>query len=416
MLRKNITKSRGLRPGRLVRTRSHISSPMDVLASSSRLSLGGVGPSPEAAAVEVEPEVKSNTLAAKMSASRATSLTIEEVLTAKSVDIDILREHCWTGIPEAHRADAWLLLLGVVPHSKSRREHTLHQRILEYTGLVDQYNALLPQQYTTEQNKYFKQIDLDMPRTNPSSHYFKSPRVMKALRRILCIYTIRHPATGYVQGMNDLIVVLFYVFLNDVLMKLSSADDALEVIGELDDQLFLSIETKAFRCLGRILEGIQDHFIMDQPGIQVKLYFIQSLISTIDRIYLLLYNTRSNWFVAVLHEHFDQEMLDYNMFAYRWMICFLVRQFDISHVVRLWDTYLVEENKGTGNGFGIFHVYVCASYILSLSSLLKTLDMEETLQLLQDRGRVKLTHEEVSAIIAQAFVYQNLYKLEEYTK
>lgn len=31
------------------------------------------------------------------------------------------------------------------------------------------------------------------------------------------MYSIRHPATGYVQGMNDLVTPFFYVFISDII-------------------------------------------------------------------------------------------------------------------------------------------------------------------------------------------------------
>ena len=36
-------------------------------------------------------------------------------------------------------------------------------------------------------------------------------------QRILFIWAIRHPASGYVQGINDLVIPFFVVFLSDVI-------------------------------------------------------------------------------------------------------------------------------------------------------------------------------------------------------
>jgi len=40
---------------------------------------------------------------------------------------------------------------------------------------------------------------------------------LQLFERVLYIWAIRHPASGYVQGLNDLITPLFVVFLTEYL-------------------------------------------------------------------------------------------------------------------------------------------------------------------------------------------------------
>jgi hypothetical protein len=81
-----------------------------------------------------------------------------------------------------------------------------------------------------------RQIVVDLPRTNPNIELFQDERVQLSLHRLLYIWAIRHPGTGYVQvrnrfvvwialslhfvlpthaaqGMNDLATPFFVVFL-----------------------------------------------------------------------------------------------------------------------------------------------------------------------------------------------------------
>ena len=81
-----------------------------------------------------------------------------------------------------------------------------------------------------------RQIVVDLPRTNPTIELFQDERVQLSLHRLLYIWAIRHPGTGYVQvrdrfvvwialllhcivlthaaqGMNDLATPFFVVFL-----------------------------------------------------------------------------------------------------------------------------------------------------------------------------------------------------------
>ena len=61
----------------------------------------------------------------------------------------------------------------------------------------------------------WRQIHLDIPRTNPTFKLFQNKIVQDSLERILYVWAIRHPASGYVQGINDLLTPFYVVFLCD---------------------------------------------------------------------------------------------------------------------------------------------------------------------------------------------------------
>lgn len=52
---------------------------------------------------------------------------------------------------------------------------------------------------------------------NPQISLFQQKLVQEMFERILFIWAIRHPASGYVQGINDLVTPFFIVFLQEVL-------------------------------------------------------------------------------------------------------------------------------------------------------------------------------------------------------
>lgn len=52
---------------------------------------------------------------------------------------------------------------------------------------------------------------------NPQIALFQQKLVQEMFERILFIWSIRHPASGYVQGINDLVTPFFIVFLQEVL-------------------------------------------------------------------------------------------------------------------------------------------------------------------------------------------------------
>lgn len=50
---------------------------------------------------------------------------------------------------------------------------------------------------------------------NPHISLFQQQSVQQMFERILFIWAIRHPASGYVQGINDLVTPFFIVFLHE---------------------------------------------------------------------------------------------------------------------------------------------------------------------------------------------------------
>ena len=60
-----------------------------------------------------------------------------------------------------------------------------------------------------------------------------------------------------------------------------------------------------------------------------------------------------------LHRHFLNEGIQYMQFSFRWMNCILLRELPLRAIMRVWDTYLSEEEGGFEN----FHVYVCAVFL-----------------------------------------------------
>jgi hypothetical protein len=51
------------------------------------------------------------------------------------------------------------------------------------------------------------------------------------MRRVLYVWHMRHPASGYVQGINDVVTPFIIVYLNDI-VKINP--DTLENVKEVD--------------------------------------------------------------------------------------------------------------------------------------------------------------------------------------
>ncbi|CEO95746.1 hypothetical protein PBRA_004459 [Plasmodiophora brassicae] len=301
------------------------------------------------------------------------SLRLRKLLDDDDANIALARELCWTGIPQKFRATLWLMLMGIIPTNRSRREQQMRKRIEEYRDFLNQ--AFRENLFTGEQTKSLVQIDLDLPRTSPGLQLFHLPIVQQSLRNVLCVYSIRHPATGYVQGMNDLVTPFFYVFISDIIGP--DKDPLLIAPEDLDESQWMRVESYSFWCLSRLMEGIQDHYTRDQPGIQWKLVSLEHLMGIID---------------PRLNEHLASQEVQYSFFAYRWMNCFLMRELSLPLIVRLWDTYFSEEK-----GFAGFHVF--------------NMDMEHILSTLQNDPTSSWTEADLTAVLSHAFVLRSQHKL-----
>ncbi|NXT87428.1 TB22B protein, partial [Anhinga rufa] len=135
-----------------------------------------------------------------------------QLLSSHNTDLDELRKCSWPGVPREVRPVTWRLLSGYLPANMERRKLTLQRKREEYFGFIQQYYDSRNEEH--HQDTY-RQIHIDIPRTNPLIPLFQQPLVQEIFERILFIWAIRHPASGYVQGINDLVTPFFVVFLSE---------------------------------------------------------------------------------------------------------------------------------------------------------------------------------------------------------
>jgi len=135
------------------------------------------------------------------------------------------------------------------------------------------------------------------------------------------VWAIRHPASGYVQGINDLVTPFFQVFLSAYI----DSDPELFDPSILPKNVLEAVEADSFWCLSRLLDGIQDNYIFAQPGIQRSVRRMAELVARID---------------APLSSHLESQNVEFMQFAFRWMNCLLMREISVQNTIRMWDTYL----------------------------------------------------------------------------
>ncbi|XP_022145850.1 GTPase-activating protein GYP1 isoform X2 [Momordica charantia] len=308
-----------------------------------------------------------------------------KLLSGPTIILDKLRELAWSGIPPYMRPNIWRLLLGYAPPNSDRKEGVLRRKRLEYLDSVAQFYDIPDTERSDDEINMLRQIAVDCPRTVPDVVFFQQAQVQKSLERILYTWAIRHPASGYVQGINDLATPFLVVFLSEYL------EGGVEKwsISDLSPEKITNIEADCYWCLSKLLDGMQDHYTFAQPGIQRLVFKLKELVRRIDE---------------PVSRHMEEQGLEFLQFAFRWFNCLLIREIPFHLVTRLWDTYLAE-----GDSLPDFLVYIFASFLLTWSDELQKLDFQELVMFLQHVPTQNWSHQELEMVLSRAYMWHSMF-------
>lgn len=207
------------------------------------------------------------------------------------------------------------------------------------------------------------QIHIDVPRTNPGVPLWSFQATQRSLERILYVWAIRHPASGYVQGINDLVTPFFQVFLSQYVGKWGSlkicdcsppsSSHTTDVnpesfdVGTLPEPVLAALEADSFWCLSKLLDGIQDNYIFAQPGIQRQVSRLKELCERVDgertKNDALIQQCSHVFCSAPLAHHLAENNVEFIQFAFKWIHLLLLRVLPVDAVIRMWDTYMVSK-------------------------------------------------------------------------
>ncbi|KAI9048560.1 hypothetical protein LZ554_007393 [Drepanopeziza brunnea f. sp. 'monogermtubi'] len=318
----------------------------------------------------------------------------KKILQATSINLTELRAAAWSGIPEEVRAMTWQLLLGYLPTSSERRVGTLERKRKEYLDGVRQAFERGGNSSGTSgkirglDETIWHQISIDVPRTNPHLELYSYEATQRSLERILYVWAVRHPASGYVQGINDLVTPFWQVFLASYITD-ADVESGMDP-GQLPKPVLDAVEADTFWCITKLLDGIQDNYIFAQPGIQRQVAALHDLTARIDE---------------PLAKHLEQQSVEFIQFSFRWMNCLLMREISVKNTIRMWDTYMAEEQ-----GFSEFHLYVCVAFLVKWSEKLRKMDFQEVMMFLQALPTRDWTEKDIELLLSEAFIWQSLFK------
>ncbi|XP_078200042.1 TBC1 domain family member 22A isoform X9 [Callithrix jacchus] len=195
-----------------------------------------------------DPSTLSSSALSEREASRLDKF--KQLLAGPNTDLEELRRLSWSGIPKPVRPMTWKLLSGYLPANVDRRPATLQRKQKEYFAFIEHYYH--SRSDDVHQDTY-RQIHIDIPRMSPEVLLLQ-PKVTEIFERILFIWAIRHPASGYVQGINDLVTPFFVVFICEYLE--AEEVDAVDVSG-VPAEVLRNIEADTYWCMSKLLDGIQ---------------------------------------------------------------------------------------------------------------------------------------------------------------
>ena len=324
---------------------------------------------------------------------------INEICSQDFISIEELRNICWKGIPSEDpliRAECWKILLGLYPLKKELKKSIIQRKKDEYIDMCNVYSNALsnPEEVMNEEElKIYRQIQKDIPRTMPDSSLFQHEKIQFMLTRVLYIWSLRHPASGYVQGFNDLCIPFFIVYFLekfpekniDTILKLNENE-----FKKLSEETLTEIETTIYFSLTKLLDRIQTNYTINQPGITKMIKKMELIVEKVD---------------PKLYDYLKKFEIDYVQFCFRWMNCFLIREFPVNLILRLWDAYFSEEK-----GFSEFHLYVCACLLLTFSEKLKAMsEFQELIVFLQNLPTSTWTIEDMDMLLAKSYSIKMLY-------
>ncbi|XP_077986929.1 TBC1 domain family member 13-like [Glandiceps talaboti] len=183
----------------------------------------------------------------------------------------------------------------------------------------------------------------------------------EVVERILFIYTKLNPGQGYVQGMNEIIGPIYYIFASDKEVQEYAEPDA-------------------FFCFTNLMSEIRDTFIKsldDSPcGINATMSSLYSMLKAKD---------------ARLWSRLQQQDLKPQFFGFRWLTLLLSQEFPLPDVIRLWDALFSDEKRFD------FLIYVCCAMIILVRDELLAGDFPHNMKLLQNYPAI-----DINLIISKA--------------
>ena len=233
------------------------------------------------------------------------------------------------GIPESLpclRPLIWKSLIGFFPlKDLSKWGKITIQKKSDYQKIIEKYKYY-PNEIKDEKHLVIiNQIDKDLPRTRFDVPFFEDKNINNeketnydVLRRILFFYANEHGEVSYIQGMNEIIAIIFYIFSKD-------------------DNEFCKeyTESDSYYTFEILMEQIKEIFQMDD--LNYSELFLTLQIKEIKKILKKMEPDLFNYFKKI--------GLEIDNFVMRWILVLFAHEFKIDKAVNFWDRLFTQQDK-----------------------------------------------------------------------
>ncbi|XP_074655059.1 TBC1 domain family member 13-like isoform X1 [Tubulanus polymorphus] len=207
---------------------------------------------------------------------------------------------------------------------------------------------------TVSRNRHGITNMLPTRRRTSTDDFLKLPPGQEAhwevCERILFIYAKLNPGQGYVQGMNEILGPIYYVFATD-----PCEDNKAHA------------EADAFFCFTNLMGEIRDNFIKSlddsEHGIGNLMKSLMALLKEKD---------------SRLWSRLEMNNLKPEFYAFRWLTLLLSQEFQLPDVLRLWDSLFSDEGRFQ------FLIYVCCAMLILIRQEMFDADFSMMMKLLQN--------------------------------
>ena len=297
---------------------------------------------------------------------------------------DIINSILLKGIPESLpclRPLIWKSLIGFYPlnNLEQWKDETINKSKI-YEDLLKKYDYY-PKNIKEEQDKnLIDQINKDLPRTRfDCDFYVNNSNNYDTLRRILFLYANEHSDVHYIQGMNEIIAIIFYIFSKD-------------------DNPFIEKykESDSYFVFEKLMEEIKDIFIME--NINYSQLFIKEQIEQIKKILKKI--------DLELINYFEDIGVEIDNFVMRWLLVLFAQEFTMDVAVNFYDRVFTQKNKIK------FICYISAAIIEKNRNTLIKLDNGGIMEWAQELQN-KMNEIDITNIVQLALKIQKQYNKNE---
>ncbi|EJW03009.1 hypothetical protein EDEG_02591 [Edhazardia aedis USNM 41457] len=299
---------------------------------------------------------------------------IKKQLTSQYCPINLseLRNFCYYGFClDEMRPSLWKLFLNYHIKNKFKNDQLIKEKRKVYKEYLNKAIESLCSEPSID-----KVLSNDVDRTivNPlvtvvkneeSRHCYFLDSLMKynnrkslhrdAIKRILLTYKVTNSGIGYVQGMNWVVLPIYYVF---------ATSECVEDVKYAEEDTYF--------CFFNLMTEIGENFV-DKFDYDLKL----GIRNKIRDVFVKL-----KYFDPKLYLHIKKIGLMDNLFPFKWIALLFAQDFKIHEIVYLWDRFLSDCNR-----FEIV-IFCCVAVLIKLRKFLMANDHDICMEKLQRNDKI----------------------------